>query len=290
MAGTTPGSHPDPATGAGPRARVPVGVVLAAGAGTRLRPLTWRLPKPLCPVGNVALVDLAVDRVAVAAEAVAVNVHHGRRAIEAHLVARPGGAPPVHLSVEEERALGTAGALGQLRAWIDGRPALVTNADAWCHPDLAAFVAGWDGERVRVLVHGEPVLRPRASVLACLLPWSEVDALAPEPTGLYERSWAPAQRDGRLEVVGDRGPFVDCGTPADYLRANLLAAAEHVEGRLVHPSALVEGSCRSSVVGAGARVHGSVDESVVWPGASVAAGERLHRAVRVDRTMTVLVR
>ncbi len=265
-------------------------MVLAAGEGTRLRPLTYRRPKPLCPVGNEALLDLGIARVARATGAVAVNVHHGRAAIEAHLARRPEGAPPVHLSVEEERALGTAGALGHLREWIDGRPVLVTNADAWCRPDLAAFVAGWDGERVRVLVHGEARFESRTSVLACLLPWSVVAPLAPEPTGLYETAWGPARREGRLEAVGDPGPFVDCGTPAAYLRANLLAAAERPDGLVVDPSATVTGTCRDAVVGAGAEIVGEVEESVVWPGARVEAGERLWQAIRVDSTMTVLVR
>ena len=52
------------------------GVVLAAGAGTRLRPLTDELPKALCPVGGVPLVDLALDRLAsLGIRACAVNVH-----------------------------------------------------------------------------------------------------------------------------------------------------------------------------------------------------------------------
>src|SRR5688500_13503964 len=98
------------------------GVVLAAGAGTRLRPLTLFRPKALCPVNNVPLVDLAVGRVQAATPSVAVNVHHGRGQLERHLAGR------VHLSVEEEEPLGTAGALGRLREWIDGRPVLVHNA------------------------------------------------------------------------------------------------------------------------------------------------------------------
>ena len=61
-------------------------VVLAAGAGTRLRPLTDILPKALCPVDNVALVDLAIDRVRPLTQRIAVNVHHGRTLLEA----RPG--------------------------------------------------------------------------------------------------------------------------------------------------------------------------------------------------------
>ena len=75
-----------------------VGIVLAAGAGTRLRPLTLERPKALCPVGDVPLVDLAVDRVAPFVGAVAVNVHHGRDQLEPHLFARGD----VHVSVEAE--------------------------------------------------------------------------------------------------------------------------------------------------------------------------------------------
>ncbi|OWY62614.1 hypothetical protein B7486_57495, partial [cyanobacterium TDX16] len=53
------------------------GLVLAAGAGQRLRPLTRLRPKPLCPVAHVPLVDLGLDRVAPHVGEVAVNVHHG---------------------------------------------------------------------------------------------------------------------------------------------------------------------------------------------------------------------
>ena len=99
-----------------------VGVVLAAGRGTRLRPLTRLRPKALCPVGNVPLVDLALERVRPAVGEVAVNLHHGRRTLDAHL------ADDVHRSVEADQPLGTAGALGLLRSWIDGRGVLVVNA------------------------------------------------------------------------------------------------------------------------------------------------------------------
>ena len=119
-------------------------VVLAAGEGARLRPLTRVLPKPLCPVDGVPLIDHALDRARSATAAIAVNLHHAREAIEAHLDGR------VHISVEEPQALGTAGALGQLRPWIDGRATLVINGDTWCPGSLATFVAGGDGTRVRL--------------------------------------------------------------------------------------------------------------------------------------------
>lgn len=267
-------------------------VVLAAGAGERLRPLTRLRPKPLCPVGNVTLLDGALTRAAavVAPGAVAVNVHHHRALMEEHLA----GRADVHVSVEPGEARGTAGALGLLRDWIAGRAALVVNGDSWSAGTLVPLLAGWDGRRVRILVHGRPVLAAGSPVVASLLPWSAVRELDERPAGLYEVCWRPAQVAGELEVVGDEAPFVDCGTPASYLRANRLAAAAaggggHASivdpGAVVAPGAVVEGS----VVGAGAVVQGALHGSVVWPGAAVPAGERLDRAIRADG-ITVLVR
>ncbi|HEX4866069.1 MAG TPA: sugar phosphate nucleotidyltransferase [Acidimicrobiales bacterium] len=245
-----------------------VGVVLAAGAGTRLAPLSRLRPKPLCPVGGVPLVDLAVERAGSAGVGdVAVNVHHGREAMEAHLAGRD-----VHVSIEEREALGTAGALGRLRDWIAGAAALVLNADAWCPGSLSPFLAGWDGERVRLLLVGTPTLEPTSQVAAALMPWSVVEHLAPQPSGLYETSWRPAQAAGRLEVVAHDRPFVDCGTPAQYLAANL------------------QSSGGASVIGEGAVVEGRLDRCVVWDGARVEPSEELSCAVRTDRAVTVLVR
>jgi NDP-sugar pyrophosphorylase family protein len=236
-----------------------VGVVLAAGAGTRLRPLTNALPKALCPVANVPLVDLAIGRVAPHVTQVAVNAHSHAELLTAHVRER------AHVSLEEPIALGTAGALGLLRPWIAGRPVLVTNADAYLAGPLDELVDGWDGERVRVLVHAAPGLGDFGDDRysgACLLPWRVVAGLEPEPTGLHEVVWRAMWDAGTLDVIRSEAVFIDCGTPADYLRANL-----HASGG-------------SSVIGPGAVVDGEVTRSVVWPGARVAAGERLVECIR----------
>ena len=60
--------------------------------------------------------------------------------------------------MEDGERLGTAGALGRLRPWIDGRPVLVLNADTWTTADLGPFVAGWDGVRPRLLCVADPEL------------------------------------------------------------------------------------------------------------------------------------
>ncbi len=241
-------------------------MVLAAGLGRRLRPLTLVRPKALCPVGNVPLVDLALERLAPVGEDLAVNVHHHREAMEAHLDGR------VHLSIEDREPLGTAGAVGQLRDWLDGRAAAVVNVDAWCPTSVAPLLEGWDGERTRVLVAGSTRLLPGSLVAGALLPWSVAQALEPVPSGLWETCWRDADASGRLEVLPLDGPFVDCGTPGRYLEANLAASGGE------------------SVVEPGAEVEGRVVGSVVWRDGVVHPGEVLTGAIRYTGEKTVLAR
>jgi NDP-sugar pyrophosphorylase family protein len=280
------------------------GVVLAAGLGTRLRPLTDLRPKALCPVGGVPLVDLALDRLRAALSApqrplccraasgpaqrgstgantlygskqLAVNAHHHAEEVALHVAGR------AHVSVEQPVPLGTAGALARLRPWLDGRDVLLTNADAYLPDGLGRLLDGWDGEQCRLLVRALPpdargdfelAGQPVRYVGGCLLPWPQVATLPEQPSGLYELLWRAEDAAGRLELVPTNGTAIDCGTPADYLAANLHASG----GR--------------SVVGDGATVEGTIDRCVVWDGAHVGPGERLSQVVRAgtrDAPVTV---
>jgi NDP-sugar pyrophosphorylase family protein len=110
--------------------------VLAAGLGTRLRPMTGTLPKALVPVCGVPMLDrlaLALTRGGVSA--LALNTHHLAEVTERHLHARGGmgrfaGLPglPVHL-FHEPRLLGTGGALLNAASFWGEAPLLVWNAD-----------------------------------------------------------------------------------------------------------------------------------------------------------------
>jgi N-acetyl-alpha-D-muramate 1-phosphate uridylyltransferase len=242
------------------------GLVLAAGAGTRMAPLTRLRPKPLLPFGRTTLVDHAVARLRACCSRLAVNAHHQPDAMQAHLTGR------VHLSVEPEPGLGTAGAVAHLAGWLDGADVAIVNGDTWCPGDLAPVAASWDRTRVRVVVAGPAVLSPTSRIVASFMPWSAVAALPAEPSGLYETCWAPLAEAGELEVVGWAGPVIDCATPRDYLTANLQAWRGQ------------------SVIGAGAVVEGQISRSVVWPGARVWPSEVLVDAIRTDAGITVLVR
>lgn len=311
---------PDPAL-AGPRGLC--AVVLAAGEGRRLWPLTDLLPKPLCPVANVALLDRTLDRLAalglVGPGSVAVNACYRAEDIVGHVAGR--AYPSV-----ERHALGTGGGVANLARWIDGRDVLVCNADGYLSPDADAvgtLLAGRPADRPRVLVvpdaargdfaeppgpfgpgrddstvppalpgpsrsareparsgprrgagsapagggQCDPAARPRVLRFAgvSVAPWRLLAGLRPEPSELSTSVWRPAEAAGRLDLVRFGGVFVDCGTPADYLAANL-----HASGG-------------ASVVGAGAVVAGRLTRSVVWPGATVPAGEHLIDAIRARR-------
>jgi len=242
-----------------------VGVVLAAGAGTRLRPLTLERPKAMCPVGNRPLVDWAVGRVTPHVGAVAVNAHGSQPTLVSHLEGR------VHVSVEDGERLGTAGALGRLTSWIDGRDVLVHNADSFLDSDLDELLDGWTGEHPRLLVRhddGPSDFGTARFLGASLLPARLAGLMPDAPAGLYRLVWEPAFADGTLELVEARGMSIDCGTAADYLRANL-----HVSGG-------------ANVVADDAVVEGSITRCVVWPGARVERDEVL---VDVIRTPLVTV-
>ncbi|MEV6348814.1 NTP transferase domain-containing protein [Actinoplanes sp. NPDC051851] len=269
------------------------GLVLAAGEGQRLRPLTATVPKALCPVGNLPLLDHALHRLTglglVGPDAVAVNAAYLAGQVVAHTAGR------AHLSVEPDGPLGTSGGVGRLRKWIDGRGVLVGNADAYLvdplrepGADITAMLDGWDGETVRLLTL--PCLPGTTGGFSgdrfagfSLLPWRHVQTLTDEPSDLVRTVWRPAEAEGSLELIRYQGHYADTGTPALYLAANLDAAGDG----LADPSAEVTGAATSSVIGAGARVAGTIDRCVIWPGAEVAAGESLTGVIRAPGGLTV---
>jgi hypothetical protein len=270
------------------------GVILAAGKGQRLRPLTASVPKALCPVGNLPLLDHALRRLAglglSGPAAVAVNAAYLAEQVVAHVGGR------AHLSVEPDGPIGTSGGIARLRPWIDGRGVLAGNADAYLHDpfrdpgkDIAALLDGWSGDTVRMLT--KPCFpgdtggfSGRRFAGFSLMPWRYVRDLAEVDSNLVRTVWRPAEAAGDLELIAYEGLYLDTGTPADYLAANLHAAAG---GVLADPSARVSGQVTESVLGAGAVVEGVATRCVLWPGAHVTVGESLTDAIRTASGLTI---
>jgi MurNAc alpha-1-phosphate uridylyltransferase len=126
-------------------------MVLAAGLGLRMRPLTLDRPKALVEVGGRALIDHVLDRLAEAGvERAVVNVHAFADQMEAYLARRAW--PRIEISDERGGLLDSAGGIKQARRLLGDAPIMVANIDSiWIEqgvPALQALAAGWDEARM----------------------------------------------------------------------------------------------------------------------------------------------
>jgi len=129
-------------------------MVLAAGLGTRMRPLTNDRPKPLVEVAGKPLIDHALDRLAEAGVSRAVvNIHHFADAVEAHLKGR--NEPSIAISDERERLLETGGGLIRAQELLPD-PFFCTNSDnVWLDGPQNAFrdlSNAWDADQMDALL------------------------------------------------------------------------------------------------------------------------------------------
>ncbi len=137
------------------RTRVDSAMVLAAGLGTRMRPITNTLPKPLVRVAGKTLLDHVLDPMAEAGITRAVvNVHHLPEQIEAHVAERTH-APQIILSDERAQILDSGGGVA-LAAGHLGETLLIRNADSfWIDQgpsNLARMIAAYDPARMDTLL------------------------------------------------------------------------------------------------------------------------------------------
>ncbi|MEO7634269.1 MAG: nucleotidyltransferase family protein [Sphingomicrobium sp.] len=150
------------------RAEIPVEVphtamIMAAGLGKRMRPLTATRPKPLIEVGGKALLDHVLDKLrAAGVRKVVVNVHYLADSLEAHLATRSHGLDVV-ISDERDVLLETGGGLVRAEPLIDCDPFLSLNSDnLWVDgpaDTLRLLASHWDGERMDALLLLVPLAR-----------------------------------------------------------------------------------------------------------------------------------
>lgn len=133
-------------------------MVMAAGLGTRLRPLTLSVPKPMVRVQNLPLIDMTLDRLADAGvEKAVVNLHHLGHVIEEHLVGRQ--KPQVVFSKEEE-ILETGGGTKKALPLLGSDPFFTVNAKIiWLDgkiPTLRRLADFFDSDKMDVLLLLQP--------------------------------------------------------------------------------------------------------------------------------------
>ena len=170
-------------------------MVLAAGLGKRMRPLTDTLPKPLVPVAGRALIDHVLDKLAEAGVTQAVvNVHHRADQIEAHVKGR--ARPRIVISDERGELLDTGGGIVKALPHLGSAPFFHMNSDTvWIEgvtPNLARLAGHFDPVRMDILL----LLAPTATSIGY--------------DGRGDFNMAP---DGRLSRRPERqiAPFVYAG-------------------------------------------------------------------------------
>ncbi len=289
-------------------------VVLVGGFGTRLRPLTLSTPKQMLPVGNRAMIERVLEHL---------GSHGVDRAVlslgyrpdafqDAYPDGRCGGVD-LHYAIEPEPR-DTAGAIrfAALDAGIDER-FLVLNGDVLTDLDIGALVAehertGAEGTialhrvedpsafgvvptdadgRVTAFIEKPPRDEAPTDLINAgtyVLEPSVLDRIEPDVPVNVERVTFPAMvADGSLYALDGSTYWIDAGTPATYLAANLdlVTGRRGVPEEGIDPSASVAGDASGSVVGADAVIEAGAEVagSVLLPGAVVRAGASVRRSI-----------
>jgi MurNAc alpha-1-phosphate uridylyltransferase len=183
-------------------------MVLAAGRGKRMRPISATTPKPLVEVAGRALLDHVLDRLAEAGvERAVVNVHYLANLVEVRALKRK--VPNITISDERAVLLDTGGAVAKALPLLGDEPFLHMNSDTiWIEgvrPNLPALAAQWDSDRMDALLMLAPT----------------VSAVGYDGSGDFVMD-----KDGRLTRRGERrvAPFVYAG--AAILSPRLFAGAK----------------------------------------------------------------
>ena len=259
MTASSPETGPADAPRATPDTAPNAAMLLAAGFGTRMRPLTGTLPKPLLEIGGRTMLDRTLDKAVEAGVTRAVvNTHHLAAQVERRVKART--EPEIVISRETEILDTGGGVLNALDAlgeapffvlnsdtiWEDGpTPALRRLADAWdpermdalmlLHPTVAAFGYAGDGDffmdiEGRLKRRGESQIAPFVFAGSQILNPALFDGLKPGRFSLnlvYDR----ALEIGRMFGIRHDGAWYHIGTPDSFGRISRLY------GHLAQPDA-----------------------------------------------------
>jgi MurNAc alpha-1-phosphate uridylyltransferase len=231
-------------------------MVLAAGLGTRMRPLTDSVPNPLLEVGGRSLLDHAIDRLAlVGVERVVVNVHYKAELVASHLAARV--RPTIALSREEE-LLETGGGVARALPLLDAEFFVVNGDVIWLDSRdyaLARLAAAFDAARMDAILllqktvgavgyegagdyfldpwnrprrRGEREVAPYLFTGIQLLHRQAFDGIAARRFSL-NRVYDRAERAGRLAALVHDGEWFHVGTPEGLAATRARLSSKRIE-------------------------------------------------------------
>ena len=232
-------------------------MVMAAGLGKRMRPLTDNRPKPLVEVAGRALIDHCFDRLrAAGVRKAVVNVHYLAELLEAHLAERVQGIE-IAVSDEREQLLETGGGLIHALPLIDADPFLVVNSDnLWVdgpHDSLRRLASYWDdarmdtllllvprerahchrgqgdfriGEDGRLTRRGEAPIAPYVYTGIQIVSKRLLDGDHPDGPFSTNVLWDRAIEQGRMFGVVHEGLWFDVGAPDNITKAEEMLARD----------------------------------------------------------------
>ncbi|HET7711655.1 MAG TPA: sugar phosphate nucleotidyltransferase [Thermoanaerobaculia bacterium] len=291
-------------------------MILAAGFGTRLRPITNLLPKPMVPLCNKPLIGWVADALrAAGVTELIVNVHHLSEPLEEFLRDRYRGVT-IHISREEE-ILGTGGGVRRVRSLLEGEEDFfLVNADTVQDPPFARLRAerrSIDALAALTLRHPPendrftPVFLDEGRISGfgsgsgsalmfsgshCIS--SRIFRYLPEKefSGIIDEAYEPAmQQNESIAGVVDDGFWYDIGTPQRYLQATASLLQRLTSGEpiptgssalgdsIVASSADIRGLCERSAIGERTVIEGTVRDSAVWNDCRIGAEIVLARCV-----------
>lgn len=239
-----------------PRVAVPeTAMVMAAGLGKRMRPLTATRPKPLIEVAGKPLIDHVFDHLrAAGVKRAVVNVHYLADALEAHLRNRVKDIEII-ISDERDQLMETGGGLVKAREWLGEQPFLCVNSDnLWIDGPIDAIfslASQWDDARMDALLlmvplaranshggqgdfrldaHGRIIERRKPGRLAPFV-FTGVQILSPRvirdwPEGPFSTNvfWQRAIETQRAWGTVHQGLWFDVGTPGAVAETEALLA------------------------------------------------------------------
>jgi mannose-1-phosphate guanylyltransferase len=290
--------------------------VLGAGLGTRLRPLTDDLPKPLIPIFQKPLITFALDHLcALGVESFVINTHHLPTHFESLLGGGSYAGRPSRL-VHEPNLLGTGGGIKNVEALLRPEPFIVYSGDLLTDFALEPLVEEHFRKRNDVtLALRKTGLASGVALQGCRVvdienkyghageyDFANVSVWNPEifpriPPGNVSFIPIIAEWIGQGGKIGgvvlDDGKWFNIGSRAEYLEVHRIIQegnwkpdyvsapgwpVQIAAGALVDPSARLSGFCS---VGAGCRVGAAaiLENTILWPGAQIASRSHLHNCI-----------
>jgi NDP-sugar pyrophosphorylase family protein len=292
------------------------GFILAAGLGTRLRPITYTLPKPMAPLCNRPLIGWAVESfLAANVHEIIVNLHHLPEPLQNYLRSEYAGRADFHFSIEAE-ILGTGGGIRRVHPQLEREEEFfLVNGDTVQFPRWDALRAArreHDALAALTLRHppaddkftavyfdrgritgfgqgtGEPLMFSGSHIISTRI----FDALPDrESSGIVEDAYIPAiARGERLAAVVNDDLWFDVGTPQRYLAASAALLDAMVRGTLAPPEGsridgdsllheTAHGHVTRSTVGARSTIRGEVRDSIIWNDVHIARGAIVERCI-----------